>query len=290
MLVRRLLDGETVTHDGPVYRMHDALCAPRPVQVRLPIMIGGSGPKKTLRTLARYGDQWNSMGDGRQAPGERDAILREHCDDDRPRRGRDRAHDDRRHRDPRHATRTALAYYQARLEANGEEFDPDWNFFVGPPGRDRRGPGADPRAGLPARAHRHARAVRHGDDRADRRAGRAAQRVTAPSVVALAGGVGGREARRGARTRTSAIGLSVVVNTGDDCERHGLLVMPDHDTVLYNLAGHRAGRVGLGHRGRHARDDGAARPPTARRTGSRSATGTSRCTSPGRRGCGRAPA
>ena len=31
--------------------------------------------------------------------------------------------------------------------------------------------------------------------------------------------------------------LSVVVNTGDDCERHGLLVMPDHDTVLYNLAG-----------------------------------------------------
>ena len=67
MLVRRLLDGELVTHDGPIYPMHDALVAPRPVQVRLPIMIGGSGPKKTLRTLARYGDQWNSMGDRRQA-------------------------------------------------------------------------------------------------------------------------------------------------------------------------------------------------------------------------------
>ena len=26
-----------------------------------------------------------------------------------------------------------LAYYKARLAANGEEFDPDWNFFVGPP-------------------------------------------------------------------------------------------------------------------------------------------------------------
>jgi LPPG:FO 2-phospho-L-lactate transferase len=31
--------------------------------------------------------------------------------------------------------------------------------------------------------------------------------------------------------------LSVVVNTGDDLERHGLLVMPDHDTVMYTLAG-----------------------------------------------------
>ena len=33
MLVRRLLDGEPVTHEGPVYPMHDALCTPRPVQV-----------------------------------------------------------------------------------------------------------------------------------------------------------------------------------------------------------------------------------------------------------------
>jgi LPPG:FO 2-phospho-L-lactate transferase len=31
--------------------------------------------------------------------------------------------------------------------------------------------------------------------------------------------------------------LTVVVNTGDDLERHGLLVMPDHDTVMYTLAG-----------------------------------------------------
>jgi alkanesulfonate monooxygenase SsuD/methylene tetrahydromethanopterin reductase-like flavin-dependent oxidoreductase (luciferase family) len=42
--------------------MHDALAAPRPVQPHLPIMIGGSGPKKTLRTLARYGDMWNTGG------------------------------------------------------------------------------------------------------------------------------------------------------------------------------------------------------------------------------------
>src|SRR3954471_14694207 len=62
MLMRRLLDGEQFSHDGPIYPMHDALAVPRPVQPHLPIMIGGSGPKKTLRTLARYGDMWNTAG------------------------------------------------------------------------------------------------------------------------------------------------------------------------------------------------------------------------------------
>jgi len=78
MLLRRLLSGERVTHDGPVYPIKEALVAPLPVQARLPIMIGGSGPKKTLRTLAQDGDQWNAMGRPDKLA-ERDAILREHC-------------------------------------------------------------------------------------------------------------------------------------------------------------------------------------------------------------------
>src|SRR3954467_8428280 len=47
MLLRRLLDGERVTHEGRFYTFHDALCEPRPVQAKLPILIGGSGPQKT---------------------------------------------------------------------------------------------------------------------------------------------------------------------------------------------------------------------------------------------------
>jgi LPPG:FO 2-phospho-L-lactate transferase len=57
-----------------------------------------------------------------------------------------------------------------------------------------------------------------------------------PRVVALAGGVGGAKLAEGLQAHVGDR-LSVVVNTGDDCVRHGLLVMPDHDTVLYNLAG-----------------------------------------------------
>ena len=55
-------------------------------------------------------------------------------------------------------------------------------------------------------------------------------------VVALAGGVGGAKLASGLQ---SVVGsdLAVVVNTGDDFERHGLLVCADHDTVMYTLAG-----------------------------------------------------
>ena len=61
-LIRRLLDGERITHEGRFYRFDDALCEPRPIQARLPILIGGSGPTKTLRTTARYADLWNGYG------------------------------------------------------------------------------------------------------------------------------------------------------------------------------------------------------------------------------------
>jgi alkanesulfonate monooxygenase SsuD/methylene tetrahydromethanopterin reductase-like flavin-dependent oxidoreductase (luciferase family) len=63
MLLRRLLDGERIAdHRGRFYTFHDALCEPRPVQDHLPILIGGSGPKKTLRTTAKYADMWNTGG------------------------------------------------------------------------------------------------------------------------------------------------------------------------------------------------------------------------------------
>ncbi len=61
-LVRRLLNGERVSHDGRFYRLTDAVCAPRPIQARLPLLIGGSGPRRTLPLVARFADTWNAYG------------------------------------------------------------------------------------------------------------------------------------------------------------------------------------------------------------------------------------
>jgi LPPG:FO 2-phospho-L-lactate transferase len=55
-------------------------------------------------------------------------------------------------------------------------------------------------------------------------------------VVELAGGVGGARLGHGLQAIFGP-GLSVVVNTADDLEQHDLLVCPDHDTVMYTLAG-----------------------------------------------------
>ena len=69
-----------VTHQGRHYALDDAFAEPRPVQAHLPILIGGSGPRRTLRTVARIADIWN-MPDGSPAQFlERDAILREHAE------------------------------------------------------------------------------------------------------------------------------------------------------------------------------------------------------------------
>ncbi|HEY7971035.1 MAG TPA: 2-phospho-L-lactate transferase CofD family protein, partial [Candidatus Limnocylindrales bacterium] len=64
-------------------------------------------------------------------------------------------------------------------------------------------------------------------------------------VVCLAGGVGGAKLAEGLQ---AAVGdaLTVIVNTADDTERHGLLVCPDHDTVMYTLAGLENPELGWG--------------------------------------------
>jgi F420-dependent oxidoreductase-like protein len=120
-LIRRLLDGELVDHDGPVYPMHQAELHPRPIQPRLPILVGGSGPKKTLRTVARYADAWNSSGTVETVTGQL-AVLAAHCADI----GRDPASIERTISFPmviRDRRPDAEAAYRALLAGNGVSAD-----------------------------------------------------------------------------------------------------------------------------------------------------------------------
>ena len=79
-LIERLLAGEQVTHRGRFYEMVDALCVPRPIQSRLPILIGGSGREKTLRTTARHADLWNGYGEPARIA-ETSEVLRQRCEE-----------------------------------------------------------------------------------------------------------------------------------------------------------------------------------------------------------------
>lgn len=61
--------------------------------------------------------------------------------------------------------------------------------------------------------------------------------MTFRRVLALAGGVGGAKLATGLQAALPPGALTVVVNTGDDFEHWGLVICPDLDTVIYNLAG-----------------------------------------------------
>jgi len=85
-IILPMLQGQTVSFDGTHYQVTSAVNSPPPVS-KIPVMIGGSGEKKTLRMVAQYADESNLVGIGPdEIPRKLDA-LQAHCE----RLGRDRS-------------------------------------------------------------------------------------------------------------------------------------------------------------------------------------------------------
>ena len=64
--------------EGKVLRVPDTSCYPRPLQSRVPIMVGGSGERRTLRLVAQYADACNLFGDPATVT-RKVNVLHRHC-------------------------------------------------------------------------------------------------------------------------------------------------------------------------------------------------------------------
>ena len=76
-----LLTQTSTNFSGEWFQLENAWCEPKPVQDRIPIVIGGKGKQRTLRTAARFADQWDMTfpSEPREWT-ELDEVLRGHCD------------------------------------------------------------------------------------------------------------------------------------------------------------------------------------------------------------------
>jgi F420-dependent oxidoreductase-like protein len=77
--VRGLLTQERTSFSGEFFTLTDAQCAPKPVQARLPIWVGGGGEKVTLRIVAEHADGWNVPFISPEEWARKAAVLDEHC-------------------------------------------------------------------------------------------------------------------------------------------------------------------------------------------------------------------
>jgi F420-dependent oxidoreductase-like protein len=65
--------------EGRTIVVEEATCYPRPLQERVPLLVGGSGEKRTLKLVAKYANACNLVGDAGRVR-HKLAVLRSHCE------------------------------------------------------------------------------------------------------------------------------------------------------------------------------------------------------------------
>jgi F420-dependent oxidoreductase-like protein len=128
-LIRGMLSDEKTSARGRYYHAEDVVNNPPPLQQRLPILIGGSGERKTLATVARYADAWNTGGDLERVR-HKDEVLRRWCEEV----GRDQSEIERTLQGGSVVIRDTVEEAQRASEAIARQNGlPDFRGPVGPP-------------------------------------------------------------------------------------------------------------------------------------------------------------
>ena len=108
--------------EGKVVSIPEALAYPRPVQEHIPILVGGSGEKRTLKLVAQYADACNLMG-GPDEVRHKLAVLHAHCE------AVGRARDEI---EVTHLSPTFVYTTRPELEAEAEAMGMDTDVLLGP--------------------------------------------------------------------------------------------------------------------------------------------------------------
>jgi alkanesulfonate monooxygenase SsuD/methylene tetrahydromethanopterin reductase-like flavin-dependent oxidoreductase (luciferase family) len=80
-LMTAMLREGVATARGDRYHAVEVRNDPAPLQARLPVLIGGGGEKKTLKTIAKYADAWNIAQVTPEQAAHKDGVLRRWCDE-----------------------------------------------------------------------------------------------------------------------------------------------------------------------------------------------------------------
>ncbi len=73
-------DAETFSFDGAHYRLDEAPALPKPTQSRVPVIVGGGGPKRTPALAARYATEFNIGFVAEDVVAEKFAVVRAACE------------------------------------------------------------------------------------------------------------------------------------------------------------------------------------------------------------------
>jgi len=96
-VIKAMFESESANFQGKIYKLSGAPMNPKPAQKPMSILVGGSGEQRTLRMVARYANEWNTVGGNVETYRHKVEVLEQHCE--------------REKRDPKTIERSLMASY-----------------------------------------------------------------------------------------------------------------------------------------------------------------------------------